>query len=280
MKKFYVFQIACEAEYDSSEAEIEAWDKSVYANAELYNDLSISRDGVTVVYDRAFNQEVAEFYVSAISTCVPFMEERLMIGLPEPARTQFHCYLSLISDGSRPHASAGSKGIYISMTMESHDAALENLDSRMARVENGECLLTHEMTHVFVARTPIPTWANEGLATYAEKEFDDNHSAVECRENGWYGLDYFGEVTEHPYSDLSEPKTQNGDPGIYWYYTAYCFWVFIRDNYGEGAIMLILQKLKANEDNFDVDFLRDIVNEAVGEDVTPMTGCRFGVPTE
>lgn len=74
---------------------------------------------------------------------------------------------------------------------------------------------------------------------------------------------------------------QNGEPGIYyWYYTGYCFWIYIQERYGESALTEILQELKKNENNHSLDFLKDIVNKVLNEDITEITKERFGVPSE
>ncbi len=83
---------------------------------------------------------------------------------------------------------------------------------------------------------------------------------------------------EHSYSDLSGPVEQRGEPGFYWYYTGYCFWKYIKENYGESAVIKIVQELKKNEDDYSIDFFEDIVKKVLGEDITPVTKERFGVP--
>ncbi len=237
----------------------------------------ISENNVVVIYNKKFSEEVAKDYLQDTLICIPYLKDKLKIDLPEPLKTRFMFILKLI-DIEHPFSFATSTGITNLANMKSYENRLKKDDYFKEKIKEGVCLNLHEMTHVFVSMTPIPQWANEGLATYSELEFQENILEIECRERGWYGLDFYGEYKEHPYSNLSMPRKQYGEPGIHWYYTGYCFWGYIKEKYGEDTVIKIVQELKENENNYSADFFKDIVNKVLNEDITKITKERFGVP--
>jgi len=247
------------------------------------NEEIISEGNVIVIYDKkVFDKEWVELQLKDTLNCIPILKDKFKIDLPAPAKTRLLILDRLAMDNEQPVSYATSPGIVNICTIEGYQSTIANIDYFRKKInEEKVCLNLHEMTHVFVAETPIPMWANEGLATYAEKEFDPSRAEVECRENGWYGPSYYGgDDIEQPYSDLSKPSGQNGEPGIYWYYTGYCFWIYIQERYGESTIPKILQELKKNENNYSLDFVKDIVNKVLNEDITEITKEKFGVPSE
>ena len=235
----------------------------------------ISEDNVIIIYNKKLGEEWPKLELKDALNCISILRDKFKIDLSEPAKTKLLILDKLVGNDERAYSSASPFGI-----INFWHSIPANIDYFREKIEEEKiCLNFHEITHVFVSKTPIPGWANEGLATYAEKEFNKYGAEVECRENGWYGSGYYGGTIEQPYSDLSKPPGQNGEPGIYWYYTGYCFWVFIQERYGDSAMIEILQELKKNEDNYSLDFLKDIVNKVLNEDITEITKERFGVPS-
>lgn len=235
----------------------------------------ISEGNVIIIYSKKLGEEWPKLELKDALNCISVLRDKLKIDLPEPAKTRFLISDTLVENNKR--------GSWASMygIENIRNSPMENIDYFRKKIEEEEvCLNLHEMTHVFVSKTPIPWWANEGLATYAEGEFDPSREKIECRENEWYGSGYYGGMIEQPYSDLSKPPGQNGEPNIYWYYTGCCFWIFIQERYGDNAMIEILQELKKNENNYSLDFLKDIVNKVLNEDITEITKERFGVPSE
>src|SRR3989339_496971 len=97
------------------------------------------------------------------------------------------------------------------------------------------CANTHELTHVIVAFTPVPAWADEGIAEYAQKNNQQgSKDHFLCGENAWYGIDYWDDdqYKKFNYSDLS--KTWGDEPGLgsAWYHTAMCFWEHFDEKFG------------------------------------------------
>jgi len=244
------------------------------------NEEIISEGNVIVIYDKkVFDKEWVELVLKDNLNCISILKDKFKIDLPVPAKTRLLVLYRLAVGNEQPIAYANSQGIVNIYTIERYKSTIVNIDYFRRKInEEKVCLNSHEMTHVFVSDTQIPLWANEGLATYAEKEFGRYGAEIECRENGWYGPDYYGGDKEHPYSDLSKSLGESGEPGIYWYYTGYCFWVYIQEKYGESAITEILQELKKNKNNYSLDFLRDIVNKVLNEDITKITRKKFGIP--
>ena len=259
------------------------WEVEYHYKYPEENEEIISEGNVIVIYDKkVFDKEWVELQLKDTLNCIPILKDKFKIDLPAPAKTRLLILDRLTMDNEQPVSYATSPGIVNICTIEGYQSTIANIDYFRKKInEEKVCLNLHEMTHVFVAETPIPMWANEGLATYAEKEFDPSRAEVECRENGWYGPSYYGgDDIEQPYSDLSKPSGQNGEPGIYWYYTGYCFWIYIQERYGESTIPKILQELKKNENNYSLDFVKDIVNKVLNEDITEITKEKFGVPSE
>lgn len=235
----------------------------------------ISEANVMIIYSKKLGEEWPKLELKDALNCISVLRDKFKIDLSEPAKTKLLILDILVEDGERGSwaSTYGIKNI--------RNSPMKNMDYFRKKIEEEKiCLNLHEMTHVFVSKTPIPLWANEGLATYAEREFNPSVEKIECREDGWYGSGYYGGTIEQPYSDLSKPRGQDEEPGIYWYYTGYCFWSFIQERYGDSAMIEILQELKRNESNYALDFLRDIVNKVLNEDITEITKERFGVPSE
>jgi len=97
-----------------------------------------------------------------------------------------------------------------------------------------DIVIPHELTHILVTNTPIPSWANEGLATYSQLTITNNQTIV-CGDNSYTSSDT-GQST--PYANL-----QQFGSGPINYNTPYCFWKFIEKNYGTQAIKNIVKKL-------------------------------------
>ena len=235
----------------------------------------VTKDNVIVIYNKKFDEGIAKDYLQDTLNCISFLKDRLNIDLPEPARSKFLYILQLVGNDEKTYSYALPDGITTLISMNMYESRLDNEEYFKETIEMGYCLNLHETMHVFVSKTPIPSWANEGLATYAERDFHNVISKIECKETGWQ--ESFVEEF-HPYSDLSKPMGQNGEPNFYWYYTGYCFWKYIKENYGENAVTQIIQELKKNENNYSIDFFEDIVNKVLNEDITKVSKERFGVP--
>ncbi len=236
----------------------------------------ISRENVTIVYNKEFGKWLAEDYLQDSLTCIKFLKKELGIDLPNSTKSEFIYYLVLVGDDENTFSGATSSGVTTFLNMEAYKRRVDNEGYFKEKIyEEQVCLNLHEMTHVFVSDTIIPGWANEGIATYIDEQ-ERRAIGIECRSDGWYGSDFGDPQIKrvHDYSDLSKAPE---NPRIYWYYTGYCFWKYIEETYGKNKIRVILNELKDIGEDESINFLRDIVNKAVGEDITSITKNRFKV---
>jgi len=108
-----------------------------------------------------------------------------------------------------------------------------NIESVANMTTCNDVVIPHELAHVLVVNTPLPAWANEGLATYSQLTIRNEQSIV-CGSNS-YTIDN-GQPT--PYANLQQFGSGPMD-----YNTPYCFWKLIEKNYGAQTIKAIVQKL-------------------------------------
>jgi len=245
----------------------------------MENEEVISYGNVISIYDKQLGGEWQMLKLKDSLRCISIVKDEFKIDLPEPAKTKMLILTLLVGQDEKTYSYVNTFGIVNIQNVKGYQSLLEDIDYLKEEInEKGTCLSFHEIMHVFLLTTPIPLWASEGLATYAELEFNPAIIEIECRENTWYGTNSQGGSLEQPYSDLSKPAGQNEEPGIYWYYTANCFWKYIQQEYGSFAVIAILQELKRNEKNDSLDFLKDIVNKVLKEDITTVTKQRFNIP--
>jgi len=245
----------------------------------MENEKAIFYGNVISIYDEQLGGEWQELKLKDSLRCISIIKDEFKIDLSEPAKTKMLILSLLVGEDEKTYSYVNAFGIVHVQNLKSYQSLLEDIDYLREKInEQGACLSFHEIMHVFLFSTPIPLWASEGLATYSDLEFNPSTIEVECRENTWYGTDSQGGSLEQPYSDLSKPAGQNEEPGIYWYYTANCFWKYIQQNYGNFAIIAILQELKRNEKNDSLDFLKDIVNKVLQEDIRVVTKQIFNIP--
>jgi hypothetical protein len=215
--------------------------------------------------------------------CVPSLENYL--GVPHPAPVTER---GVVADYVGGYTAFGS-AIYVSGPLSDFEyyGQPDTLAWTWSSILKGKCSNIHELTHWFMGFTPMSGWLEEGLATVVQDENRTNfhsHLSIECREDGWYGTNMDGVDGLFPFQDLT--VYDENVPGIYYYYSAACFWVYVEESYGADAVRQIVQQSVAQrvppEESFctgddpDVYFIRDIVNPVVGEDVSPVTEARWG----
>ncbi|MFH1636969.1 MAG: hypothetical protein ABIB71_00925 [Candidatus Woesearchaeota archaeon] len=146
-----------------------------------------------------------------------------------------------------------------------------------------ECMNDHEMTHMIVARTPIPTWLNEGLAMFVEQRigFAAITTPIMCTSTGWYYKSYYGQErgpdTEEPYVNLSSvERGSEEESGAY--KTAYCFWDYMENTYGHDSVVRVLQRLesfRASPGRYS--FFGRIARPVIGSSIEGVALSRFGI---
>ncbi|KAA3643036.1 MAG: hypothetical protein DWQ07_21195 [Chloroflexi bacterium] len=193
----------------------------------------------------------------------------------------------LLDDGLGGGYFAYGAGIFVSTDLELLDYYAGELPRLFNEAREGTCSNAHELTHLILGEPPMPGWLNEGLATYMEdpqRVGNPAYESIECREAGWFGTDFNGDIREVPYEDLMTYDLEN-IPGIHYYRSGSCFWDYIESTYGRAALQQIVQQLVAASDikytgcsvaANDLLLIRDIVNPVVGEDVSPVTLERWG----
>jgi hypothetical protein len=215
--------------------------------------------------------------------CVPSLENYL--GVPHPAPVTNRGVIGEYSGGYTAFGSA----IYVSGSVSDFNYYKQPdvIAWYWSDILKGKCSNIHELTHWFMGNTPMSGWLEEGLATVVQDENRTNfhsHLSIECREDGWYGTNMEGVDGLFPFQNLT--VYDESVPGIYYYYTAACFWVYVEENFGGEAVRQIVQQSVAQrlppEESFCTDeepgvyLIRDIVNPILGEDISPVTEARWG----
>jgi len=226
-------------------------------------------------------EALANHYLMDNEICAKALETYLGIAMPQPVIGR-----GVIADYTGGYF--GSQGgIYTSGPTSMFDNFLTNLPESWGYALKGECVNAHEMTHYFLGDVPMPTWFNEGLATIAQTTARTNYYNnlnIECRENGWYGVDYYGTEQEHPYQNLMVYDTTI--PGIYYYYTGMCFWDYIEKTFGQDKVREIVSDTVSyrnpvyngcTAETKSTYFIQDIVNPTLGTDISSVTLAKFNV---
>jgi len=147
--------------------------------------------------------------------------------------------------------------------------------------ECNDVVLLHEFTHILVAYSPIPAWANEGLATYSQLSLRSDQSII-CNEDSYYSSD---NQSTTPYANLQ----QFGNSGIIDYNTPYCFWKIIEERYGSQTIKNIIDRLIGKRDSGKrglgcdpswSSFLKEIVLPETDDQILQIAEDNFGLTNE
>src|SRR4030043_704480 len=240
---------------------------------------SISQGNVVVVYNNQLGGEWQMLKLKDTANCISIIKDKYKIEMPEPAKTRLLVLTLLAKEDEKAYSYVNIYGIVHVQELSNYQAIMEKIDYFREQINNkNACLSFHELIHVFLFQTPIPLWASEGLATYSDLEFNSDRISIQCRDKTWFGTDSHGGQLEMPYSDLSLPAGSNEEPSSYWYYTGYCFWSYIKQKYGESAIIAVLQELQRQRGENSLDFLKDIVSKVLKTDITQITKPKFNVP--
>jgi len=225
--------------------------------------------------------EVLSYFLADNELCTPRIEAWMGTAGPTPIAHRL-----VVADDYGGAYSAPFVDIHSIGSESDWDAANVNVASWWRGNLEGLCDNAHELTHLILGDTPMPGWLNEGLATYMEadpRSGSGRDPSVECRETGWYGSLFEGGQAEVPYQNLMDYDTDV--PGIYYYYTAMCFWDHIESGYGHSKLQEIIAATASHRDpGFNgcsglvgtVLFIRDIVNPILGVDISPLTQEKWG----
>lgn len=232
------------------------------------------------------HERIASRYLLDLEQCAVSVGDYL--GLEQPPLVMRRL---LVTDGGESGSYASVDGI---TTFGSDPTFRQHLVDNWQKWQflyDGGCSDPHEMTHIFVSETVIPGWLNEGLATFMESPERVNYHTsfpTSCLfdENKFVSYNSGGRE-EIPFLNLMNDQYDSSVPGIHYYFTASCFWVYLDEHYGHEAIQQIAQGLVANRDSAfrgcpvdtrpDVYFIRDIVTPVLGEDITPVLQQMFGI---
>jgi hypothetical protein len=148
-------------------------------------------------------------------------------------------------------------------------------------IDYDKCHFGHEEVHRFVDGTPIPRWANEGLAHYLEQmrfkvqpKTPLSPHLLACQPDSHLQL-LLPDNKTYPYSDISGNFYALGlREG---YSTAACFWDHVYKNYGDQGFKKIIQNLytydlsQRNNYNDIEDFIDGIVVTSIGHKIKTFT---------
>jgi len=150
-----------------------------------------------------------------------------------------------------------------------------------------KCHFGHEEVHRFVDGTPIPRWANEGLAYYLEQmRFKNQNNTplaphlLNCQENSYQQL-FMPNNKTYPFSEISGSYKDFYSLGLReGYSTAACFWDHVYKKYGDEGFKKIIQTLyeydfPQHKNNLyeieQIDFIDKIVVASIGQEIKNFT---------
>lgn len=233
-------------------------------------------------------EPLAALHITDLTTCRPYISEYL--GIDYPTSIPYTMRLMVAPESMHAASLVGieliSPGDMLQGILSGHQQ-LFNWNYSL----NGQCSEAHEITHLFVMDTPIPGWLNEGLATYIDssKTIQAVHDeALRCTDTGIVRINSEGGEEVEPYIDLTSPLEQavdfNDQYGVpitfartRFYDTGACFWDYVERTYGHQAFQQVIQALDARRSGeWCVPFLSDIVNPALGTDISAEIETMFG----
>lgn len=165
-----------------------------------------------------------------------------------------------------------------------------NLPLTKEYISNDFCPNDHEMTHLFVANTPIYHWLNEGLATYMEYKIGYkkqlNLSEI-CQPNKilypYYGTAYsYPENAPTNRMNLAVYEAQY--PLSLYYYTGACFWYEVENIYGPQKLKEIMKALASRrtqrpenlQNEYCTQFIK-IFEQGLGEQIPEELLGKYGL---
>ena len=250
-------------------------------------------DNLIVIAPAEFDQ-IANMKIMDMGNCLGPLTDYLGISFPLS-----HVRQRLI-DAANPnegaHNSLPEIGYIVHSARNTIEASLRGefpheMPFTWQNIIPGKCADAHELTHVFMGNTPLPTWMDEGLATYMDEpeRSDAAHAKYfSCSPEGWVDWVYYSDGSLHekvtyPFVDLSVPLHEAAvDESAYsaqshYYRTGMCFWDYVECNFGHEAFQRVIQALDAQRGNQGcLPFLSEIVNPVLGADISTETQARFG----
>ena len=229
----------------------------------------------------AENADVLAYYIADNAICTPRIEAWMNTTGPNPIAQR------VVVDND---FGGGYTSPFVEMfTVDSQlgwDQSHPRVGEWWRDAINSRCNNAHELTHLILGATPMPSLIEEGLATYMETDARSGSGkppSAECRENGWYGWRFEDGEGERAYENLLawSPDVH----GIYYYFTGMCFWHYLESEYGEAAVREIVAATASRRDpgfngciglTGSVLFVQDIVTPLLGADISPITEEKFG----
>ncbi len=226
---------------------------------------------------------LGEKHLQDLEYCYELISEFLGIT---PSYNVIVLKISINSEG-RNSGAAGSNTIFYEKSQENivadlNDVKANNPGGFLYKSSPTYCANTHEFVHVFVGHLSLPGWADEGIAEYAQKNImAGSKDYFECREDGWYGKDYWGDDKEKlfAFSELDESPDNAEGGEAKWYRTAMCFWEYVDKTYGKESIKQVFQRNDKliKENRFYKNFVNEVLVPVLGEDVKNTLKQKFGV---
>lgn len=140
-------------------------------------------------------------------------------------------------------------------------------------VRRGVCFGPHEVTHVLTAEGWPPAWANEGLATFTDRLYDNANWKCCTQPSPNQTCDatgYWLHGQHYAYSDLSEFRIDFAS-----YSTAACFWIEINRRAGLPAIRGILAGMRYQLPRTTGELVTHHANRVLNADLRPVVA-RYG----
>ena len=229
-------------------------------------------------------ESLATFTLLEMQLCGPRIEEYLGITGPRPVYQR-----TFIGADISPFALAiPPVDWHIMLSFETLLGEVAKLDDfKWPTLLDGRCdpTVAHELTHLAIGSTPLPSFLNEGLATWMEtfersNGFRDSN-VVDCASDSWSAT---WNDTWVPFSDVLHPDPNA--PFLDLYYTSMCFWDYLESEYGTDTVLAIIQETVEHRDpawsgvcpraiDSFVYFIPDIVNPILGVDISSITQERW-----
>jgi hypothetical protein len=195
--------------------------------------VAVVRDNVKVLVPRGY-ELLAKAHIEDLLTCQPLLTN--FYGGIEFPEDEVVMKIYVSSDDSNLGSSAFGKIMY-RRSQENIDYDLEtvitnNPEGFLYNSSADYCANSHELTHAYFNRAPLPNWGNEGLAQFTQKNNQgDIFDHIDCQAEGYFS---YGEW--NVYSDMSTDSVLD-------YNTAMCFVEELVETYGWTDFYAMLAQL-------------------------------------
>jgi hypothetical protein len=250
-------------------------------NLEYYKEketiiMSVERENVKTLVPKGY-EKLAKAHIEDLIRCRSLLS--IFFGGISFPKEKIKIKIYISTDDSNLSFSNFNKIIYKksqeNIDFDLQDVITNNPDGFLYNSNMNYCTNTHELTHAFFGGTPVPSFADEGLAQFTQKHNQgDLFDYLSCEDTGYYSYDEWNE-----YSDMSLDQMLDYD-------TAMCFIEEIFNSYGEDnfhSMLARLNEFQTGELDWNLlathHFVKDVLEYTYGSEILEILR-KYGIEEE